>query len=199
MIYLFRQLAPKKHSKFHLHVFGYPPEMQLTVEQKPQIAYQASQHFQKKFEWQVPTGISQILWQSIRSCHDKFQRSNALLQRGRNLQFPTSTKCGTQHEFPLPETGHNWLASTYSPAKTKTGNRKVKGQWGVGEDTPSSSILPPRTSFTSLPVLAGKLQLSECFHTDFLTLCHLTLLIKKALATIIPGKAAYNYLLFGIS
>lgn len=136
MIYLFRQLAPKKHSKFHLHVFGYPPEMQLTVEQKPQIAYQASQHFQKKFEWQVPTGISQILWQSIRSCHDKFRRSNALLQRGRNLQFPTSTKCGTQHEFPLPETGHNWLASIYASSsialpRPKLETERLKGSGGL--------------------------------------------------------------------
>lgn len=99
-------------------------------------------------------------------------------------------------------TGWHWLASMYASSsitlpRSKLETKRLKGSGG-GEDTPSSSILPPRTGFTILPVVVGKLlKLPGCFHTDFfILLCSLTLLIKKPLASVIPGKATYNYFIF---
>lgn len=130
---------------------------------------------QKKIvDWQVPTGISQTLWQSIMSCHN-FHRTNAVLQRGSNFQFPAPTKCDARYEFPLPEGGHNWLALSglyacqglSNPAKIKTGNRKVRR-----EKKTEQLYLAPRTCFRSLPMLAGKiLQPPWCIHTDLFLLC----------------------------
>lgn len=98
---------------------------------------------------------------------------------------------------------HNWLASMYASSsitlpRSKLETKRLKGSWGTHQA--ALSCLQEQALQVYQCWLVKYFNFFDVFTLIFFILLRsITLLIDKPLASIRPGKAAYNYLIFGNS